>query len=63
MEEYQQMATLCEKLGDVEGAKRARLAAQALAPRPQHHEPLQVQLSRAHGHARSVEKKLEAAVL
>ncbi|CAK0837860.1 unnamed protein product, partial [Prorocentrum cordatum] len=63
MEEYQQMATFCEKLGDLEGAKRARVAAQALAPRPQHHEPLQVQLSRAHGHARSVEKKLEAAVL
>eukprot|EP00959_Pyramimonas_sp_CCMP1952_P170158 3554918-Pyramimonas_sp.AAC.1 len=57
------MAKLCDKLGDVEGAKRARSAAQAMAPRPKQQEPLQVQFSRAHGQARAVEKRLEAAAL
>eukprot|EP00959_Pyramimonas_sp_CCMP1952_P424544 8892074-Pyramimonas_sp.AAC.1 len=53
VEEYEQMANVCDHLGDAEGAKRARIAAQALAPRPKQQEPLQVQLSRAHGQARA----------
>ncbi|CAK0849719.1 unnamed protein product, partial [Prorocentrum cordatum] len=61
-EEYSQMATLCEKLGDVQGARAHRTAAAALQEPLPKHVPLQVQLNRAYQQARMVEKRLESAV-
>ncbi|CAK0823780.1 unnamed protein product, partial [Prorocentrum cordatum] len=62
VEEYLQMAVLCEKAGDLHGARGFRTAAQALQAPEQHQVPLQSKLNRAHQQARAVEKKLNSAV-
>ncbi|CAK0892170.1 unnamed protein product [Prorocentrum cordatum] len=62
VEEHLQMAALCEKAGDLHGARGYRTAAQALQAPEQHQVPLQSQLNRAHQQARAVEKKLNSAV-
>ena len=56
------MAALCEKSGDLQGARSYKLSAQALQTPEQLQVPLQSQLNQAHKHARTVEKKLNSAI-
>ncbi|CAK0861341.1 unnamed protein product [Prorocentrum cordatum] len=60
--EYEQLATLCEKLGDRAGARAHRVAAKALTEPKSVTESTQVQLNKAHQRAKGIERKLVQAV-
>ncbi|CAK0830151.1 unnamed protein product, partial [Prorocentrum cordatum] len=60
--EYLQMAALCEKAGDLHGARGYRTSAQSRQAPEQHQVPLQTKFNRAHQQARAVEKKLNSAM-
>ncbi|CAK0792866.1 unnamed protein product, partial [Prorocentrum cordatum] len=61
-EEYEQLAMLCEKLGDKAGAMAHRVAAKVLTEPKSVTESTQVQLNKAHQRAKGIERKLVQAV-
>ena len=61
VEEYTQMANLCDKMGDAAGAASYRRAAAALRKPADVPEALHVRLNKAHQRSKAVERRLEAA--